>query len=282
MGIVAESELKSTASEVQNQIGLLENILVNIGRAVIAVSGGIDSTLLAVIAGRTAGFEVEMFHAVSPAVPQRATQRVRQFAEAENWLLTVADTGEFRDERYLLNPINRCYHCKTKLYSYMSHHTASQILSGTNMDDLYDFRPGLKAATRHSVRHPYVEAKINKFSVRQLAYHLNLVELAKLPASPCLSSRVQTGTPIDANHLQVIDQVEVAVQQELKVSVVRCRITKDGVIIELDREAFNRLNVADRDSIANLVVQYFSDAFSRSDVAFAPYRRGSAFVVMEE
>ncbi len=275
MQLTSEDELRGCLKR-------LENTLVEIGQSVVAVSGGIDSTLLAVIAGRLDGVEIEVFHAVSPAVPKRATQRVLEYAELENWNLTVADVGEFQDEQYMLNPINRCFYCKTNLYSYMANRTDGQLLSGTNLDDLNDFRPGLKAAERHSVRHPYVETNITKSDIRSIATRLNMNSLAQLPASPCLSSRMQTGTPIDAGCLQAIDEVENAIQRELSASITRCRVNGNGVVIELDPDSLTRLDAEDRKLVSELVHEHFPDGFGQPVPTFAPYRMGSAFVAMEE
>jgi uncharacterized protein len=139
----------------------------------IAVSGGVDSMTLAAFAHqlrRSGGMgSVEMIHAVSPAVPPAATERVRARAEREGWRLTVTGTGEFDDRRYRDNPVNRCYFCKTNLYGRIRTLTAGTIASGANLDDLGDYRPGLLAASERAVVHPYIEAGMDKPSVRALA-----------------------------------------------------------------------------------------------------------------
>ena len=124
---------------------------------------------LALLAGRRLGAESAMFHAVSPAVPPEATERVRAFAAREGWRLTVLDAGEFADPAYRANPANRCFYCKTNLYGALAARTDATLLSGTNLDDLGDWRPGLKAAEEHGVRHPFVEAGIDKAGVRAIA-----------------------------------------------------------------------------------------------------------------
>ena len=106
-----------------------------------AVSGGVDSLTLAAFAHRVLGQRVSMFHAVSPAVPGEATQRTRELAEREGWTLTVIDAGEFGSADYMRNPLNRCFYCKTSLYGAIRPHTAAQIVSGTNLDDLGEYRP---------------------------------------------------------------------------------------------------------------------------------------------
>ena len=107
-----------------------------------------------------------MHHATSPAVPPEATERTRALAAAEGWPLDVFDAGEFADPAYRANPVNRCFFCKTNLYGAVASRTRWQIVSGTNMDDLGEYRPGLDAARAHAVRHPFVEAEIDKRTVR--------------------------------------------------------------------------------------------------------------------
>ena len=143
-----------------------------------------------------------------------------------------------------------------------------------------DFRPGLKAAEQHTVRHPYVEAGISKAGIRRIANFLGLENLAQLPASPCLSSRVQTSIPIDAESLRAIDRIEVAVQKRLKATVVRCRIRERAIEIELDPDAFDRLESDSRADIVELVQSQISSVTNFSTISFAPYQMGSAFVAM--
>src|SRR5271165_2719580 len=115
----------------------LAAVLSNMGGPVaVAVSGGIDSLTLATFVHRAVASRVEMFHAVSPAVPGDATARVELLATAQGWRLSLVDAGEFTDETYLANPIDRCFFCKTNLYGSIARHSDAQILSGANLDDL--------------------------------------------------------------------------------------------------------------------------------------------------
>ena len=253
----------------------LAGILEGCGEATVAVSGGVDSMTLSSFARRTIGARASMVHAVSPAVPVAATERVKTQAQAEGWRLELVDAGEFGDERYRANPLERCYFCKTNLYRTLATTTPGVVLSGTNCDDLGDFRPGLRAATENAVRHPYVEAGCDKKAVRALARRLGLPELAALPASPCLASRIETGIPIEAPDLELVDGVESWLRHTLQPQTVRCRVRAEGLVIELDSQAFAALGEP-QSLIANLR-QRFRLPPHRT-LRLTTYQRGSAFV----
>ncbi len=262
----------------QDSIQSLHNILRSIGEFNIAVSGGIDSTLLAIISGRMTDVDATMVHAQSPAVPERATARVRRFAEAESWNLKICDVGEFQDDDYLENPVNRCFYCKTNLYQFIQSQYPKQILSGANCSDLSDYRPGLAAARQYGVRHPYIEAGIDKEKIREISRAMNLNDISELPASPCLSSRVETGIAIRADWLRVIDQVESDINQLLDAKTIRCRIRKQGIVVELDCDTLNQLNVKNRQAIVESIQEVCLASKIKLPISFSEYKMGSAFL----
>ena len=261
--------------------GALGAVLDGIGRAAVAVSGGVDSMTLALLAGSRLGAESAMFHAVSPAVPPEATERVRAFAAQEGWRLTVLDAGEFDDPAYRANPANRCYYCKTNLYGALAASTDATLLSGTNLDDLGDWRPGLKAAGEHGVRHPFVEAGIDKAGVRAIAADLGFDDLSQLPAAPCLSSRIETGLRVEADDLASIHAAERYLARQLRQlepETVRCRSRKAGIVIELDAPTLDALSESRRAALGDTVAGMFAAGEAARPVSFAPYRVGSAFL----
>ena len=121
--------------------------------------------------------------------------------------VTVA-TGETHDRDYQLNDARRCYHCKTHLFEALKReYPGATIVTGTNADDLQDYRPGLEAAAEHQVRAPLAELGFGKSIVRQLAQFWNL-PIADKPASPCLASRIAYGVEVTSNRLAMIEQAE--------------------------------------------------------------------------
>ena len=244
----------------------------------VAVSGGVDSMTLATAAHRSIGVRSSVFHAVSPAVPVEATRRVRDLAEAEGWRLRIIDAGEFSEPRYRSNPVNRCYFCKKNLYGTIARMTQDQIVSGTNVDDLGDYRPGLDAASEHGVRHPFVEAGISKVQIRMLARALGLPEIAVLPASPCLSSRVETRIPIEPSVLRAIDKAEQIVAATTSAATVRCRVRATGIVLELDANSLANLSESLKRELGTAVAQIFQATGAPTSVSFSDYRMGSAFL----
>jgi uncharacterized protein len=265
----------------QQQLEALRAILVAMPETAVAVSGGVDSLTLSVLAHRMRGAgAVRMFHAVSPAVPPEATARVRALAEREGWLLSVIDAGEFASTEYRENPVNRCFYCKSHLYAAVRRHTGAQIVSGTNLDDLGEYRPGLDAAREHGVRHPFVEAGIDKRTVRTIARTLGLGDVAELPAAPCLSSRVETGIRIEAGLLALVHAVERLTVAELAPRTVRCRVRPGKLVVELDETSLMKLGDAERERLAESVEALAHEhGLDPRPVSFAPYRTGSAFLV---
>ena len=216
----------------------LNEVLEGTSPRLVACSGGVDSMLLATLAHRQKPQVTIVVHAVGPAVPAAASTRVKRWAHQEKWQLQLVNAGEFDDPEYLANPVNRCFHCKKNLYRTLRGirgqlDSSSVLLSGTNLDDLDDFRPGLEAAKLAAVRHPYGEAFITKTQLREIARQ-SALPFADLPAAPCLASRLYTGTTVQADLLQLIDQTEEWIREQTGLAVVRCRVHQQKMRVEVE------------------------------------------------
>jgi uncharacterized protein len=211
--------------------------LVEVPHRAIACSGGVDSVTLATVAHRASPDTTLIVHSITPAVPAAATARVLKAAVAEGWDLRTVRSGEFQDERYVSNPRDRCFVCKSHLYDAMTELVAAVrgphvLLSGANVDDLGEYRPGLRAAAEAGVRHPFVEVGATKREIRAVARELHL-DCADLPASPCLASRLYTGTAVTPARLHAVEVGEALLTVRTGVRVVRCRLREDEVRIEV-------------------------------------------------
>ena len=266
----------SEAGATARHLRALQKTLSQYETLAVAISGGVDSMTLAAVAHGAIGKRVVMVHAVSPAVPPEATARVQHQADDSGWTLKVVDAGEFSDQDYRKNPVNRCYFCKSNLYTRIRDVWSGQVASGANLDDLGDYRPGLLAAKELQVVHPLIEAGINKQAVRDIANLLGLTAVAELPAQPCLSSRIETGIAIDADDLMFVNQVEMLLQQRLGNGDIRCRITASGVRIEVS-EVLRINNNSQWASVCNEVSSLITNS-NRALSGFADYKRGSAFL----
>lgn len=179
--------------------------------AIIAFSGGVDSALVLFLAHQELGERALGVTAHSASVPAREREAAEQFARGIGARHLVVETGEVDLPDYQKNPSNRCFYCKTELYTHLiqvaQEEGCSTILNGTNCDDLGDYRPGLNAADDFKVRSPLVEAGMTKQDVRALSRKLGL-PLWEKPASPCLASRIPYGQEVTREKLLMVEQAE--------------------------------------------------------------------------
>lgn len=189
----------------------LLSILRDLGGMAVAFSGGIDSTVVAQAAFLALGERAVAVTADSPSVPRTELEEARRLARQIGIRHEVVSTQEFSDPDYVRNDGTRCYFCKSELYerieTLLPRLGVSVICSGANLDDQGDYRPGLKAAAEHHVRHPLQEAGFTKADVRALARAWGLPTWDK-PASPCLSSRLAPGVEVTHERTARVEAAE--------------------------------------------------------------------------
>lgn len=193
----------------------LEAAIATTPSALVAFSGGVDSSLVAAASARVLGERALAVTAVSPALATGELDGARTVAAAVGIAHRTITTDELAREGYRRNGSDRCYHCKSELYDRLANLAAAEgfaaTFSGANVDDLGDWRPGLRAAGEHDVRHPLVEAGFRKPDVRRIAADLAIPSADK-PAMPCLASRLPYGTEVDPAVLAQIDRAEAALR----------------------------------------------------------------------
>jgi len=221
----------------------LKALLQEMKLAVLAYSGGVDSSLLLKAAAEVMGADVIAVTAVSETYPAAELLSAKEFARSLGVTHKILPTRELASEDFVSNTPERCYHCKKELFGKLrgiaETEGISAVIDGSNIDDLKDYRPGRKAAEEFSVRSPLVEADLSKAEIRELARLLNLPVWDK-PSLACLSSRIPYGTRITPEILQTVE----AAENQLRVHGFRqVRVRHHGAIarIEVTREDFTKM-----------------------------------------
>jgi pyridinium-3,5-biscarboxylic acid mononucleotide sulfurtransferase len=199
------------SNSVSEKLHQLEAIFREMDQALVAYSGGIDSTLMAHVAHRVLGDRALAVTAISPSLLPDDLEDAKIQALEMGVMHRLIETHEMDNPNYTSNPINRCYFCKSELYDTLKPLAQewgySYIVDGVNADDLQDYRPGIQAAKERGTRSPLAEVGITKLEVRELARSLGLPWWDK-PAQPCLSSRFPYGEAITVEKLRRVGQAE--------------------------------------------------------------------------
>jgi len=214
-----------------------------LGRVLLGYSGGVDSALLAVVATRALG--VDRFLAVlglSPSLAASQCSSAIELAAQFSIPLLRLDTRELEDPRYVANPTDRCYFCKSELWQRLSVEAAARghpsVIDGTNADDLMEHRPGLRAAAEFGIRSPLAELGWTKANVRVSARGLGIPNW-DAPASPCLSSRIRYGLEVTPDRLHQVDQAEAFIRSLGVSGDLRVRHLGNLARIEVDPTQFD-------------------------------------------
>ena len=220
----------------------LEQAIRELGRVLIAYSGGVDSAYLAHVAHNILGTHMLAVIADSPSLARIQLTDATAFAQEQHIPLRVLQTAEMEKPEYVRNDVSRCFHCKDELFALMEDygrkHGFDAIAYGVNLDDQGDFRPGQSAARKHRVATPLLEAGLTKSEIRELAREAGL-RIWNKPASACLSSRIEYGRPVTREALSAVEQGEDALRA---LGFRQFRVRHHGEIarIEIDREELPR------------------------------------------
>ena len=253
----------------------LRDVVRTYASALLGYSGGVDSAFLAVVLRQELGRE-RMLAAIgrSDSYPDEQWRTARDIAARFDVPLLEVRTHELDDPRYLANPTNRCFYCKSELWSRLGPVAAERglavICDGTNADDLEEYRPGRAAGQAAGIRSPLAEAGLTKADIRRAAEGLGLPNW-DAPAAPCLSSRIQYGLAITPGRLKQVEAAEAYLRSEGVTGDLRVRHTGDVARIEVDPEWIVLLT----ERLAALRGRFRELGFNTVEVDPRGYRRGS-------
>jgi len=268
-------QLETSLTDVSHKEEHLTEILRGLKSVIVGFSGGVDSAYLAYVASRVLGKEALCVTAISPSYPTFQIKETREFVERFQLNHLVIESDELNNPEYRENPPDRCYFCKSELFSKLQSLAQERgyhsVIDGTNFDDLGDFRPGRRAAAEYSVRSPMLEAQMTKLDIRELSRRAGLPTWDK-PALPCLSSRFPYGTSISPEKLSVVDRGE-NILRNFGFRVFRVRFHEELVRLEFSPEELPKaLNLT---MAAILVKEFKAIGFKYVTLDLEGYRSGA-------
>ncbi len=267
--------------ELTTKLEQLRNLFAEMDRALIAYSGGIDSTLVAKVAYDVLRERALAVTAESPSLLPEDLEDARIQAAEIGIAHEVVQTHEMENPNYTANPVNRCYFCKSELHDTLKPLALERgypyVVDGVNADDLSDYRPGIQAAKERGARSPLAEVGITKLEVRELARLLGLPWWDK-PAQPCLSSRFPYGEEITVAKLQRVGRAE-RYLRNLGLKNLRVRSEADTARIELPAEQIKEFVLSA--DLPSLVAAFQSYGFIYVTLDLEGYRSGKLNQVLQ-
>ena len=251
------------------------------GPVAVGYSGGVDSAFLAVASRGALGPDgVLAIIGRSPSYPAAQWATAREVARRFDVRVIELDTEELDDPRYAANPSNRCYFCKTELWSKLAPlaraHGFATVIDGTNADDLTDWRPGAQAAREHGVASPLAELGFTKLRIREASRLLGLPTWQQ-PSSPCLSSRLPYGTAVTRERLRQVERAEAALRALGIGGDLRVRYHEDVARVELGAAELSRWLEPQRFAVLRDAVA--ATGFERVALDLRGFRSGSLNVL---
>lgn len=258
----------------QGKYQTLQDLFHRLGSVVVAFSGGVDSTLVLKVGFDVLGARAKAVTAVSPTFPAQEMEEVERLSAAIGVPLQVVKTDQLQIEAFVKNDASRCFHCKTDLYRLLSDLRDAvgfhAIVDGTNMDDLGEDRPGIKAARQLGVRSPLVEAGFSKADIRALAKNLGLTNWNK-PAAACLSSRITRGLAITRTYLSRVERAEAFLMAQ---GFTQVRVRLHGELARIETDPANIPVLTQEPLKSRLVEEFRNLGFQTVTLDLEGYRAG--------